>query len=177
LRTESSLVGGALVAVVALVVAFSAGAAGGEAAANVCTETGISDAIAVKYLGTGAYAVYGAGYCDVRPALNDRGGIYLEIYLSSKSEFQAEASAYRSPERLTGLGPDALSFYGGNLLFNPAALNALYMAGRPTSESTLVLLFKARVHAVLITAGGPWPKVPSESTLIALAHVAYARLG
>jgi hypothetical protein len=162
---------------VALVVACTTGTAYAETAPNVCSDTGISRAIVVKYLGTGASIAYGVGYCDLRPASNDRGGIYLEVYVSSKSQFEAEASAYRSPERLTGLGPDALGFYGGNLLFDPAALAALYYAGEPSSEPTLVLLFKAGAHTALITAGGPWPKVPSESTLIALAHVVYAHLG
>lgn len=149
-KRRASMFLSALMVIVPIVAARSAGAADARAAPNVCATMGVTDAIAAKYLGAGAYAKYGAGYCRLLPVANENGLDSVGISLSPATQFKEEARDSDDPERLTKLGPGAVWFPNGSLVFRVGA-HAVFIAG-----SNGLLL--------------------SKSMLTALAHVIYAHL-
>ena len=141
-------------AMIAFVVAGSlGGVAGASAASNVCTSAGITTTVAVKYLGAGASAEYGTGYCRLLPRLSDGGDTFIEIDVHPKSQFQAQVNERGTTLQISGLGSKAVWC----LNFG-------------------TLIFAAGSHAVVIGASGNWAPYPSKSKLIAIGHFVAAHV-
>ena len=153
-NVTSRVAWGALLMIAFVVAASSGGVAGASAASNICTSAGITTAVAVKYLGAGASAEYGTGYCRLLPRLSDGGNTFIEIDVHPKTQFQAQVNERGTNMlQISGLGSKAV-----------------------WSVNFDTLIFAAGSHAVVIGASGSWTPYPSKSKLISLGHFVAAHI-